>query len=580
MTMSYSQEELRDLLERGEDNRCEFKEVDFRGTKPTAAQRDQWADEIVAFSNATGGLLLLGATDDGQVQGISREQLDHVEQMVVEVCRDTISPPVRATVYKERLDGQWIVIVDIPAGDTSYERSGRSYIRVGSAKHLMSSDERLRLTLRRGQAQRQGFDESPVTNSGFGTLSERLWKPLLSAEQHAEPVIGLDKLGLLSEDERGRIRASVAGVLLSTEHPEELLRQAAITATAYQGNDEASSQRDTQTIVGPLNRQVAEGIAFVRRNMKVGAIKDPARFDLPEYSMRAVFEGLVNAVAHRDYTMSGMRIRLRMFSDRLEICSPGSLPNGMTVERMALLQATRNNVIASNMSRMSVAGIEGSEDRRYFMESRGDGVLRIQQETRALTGRMPHFEVIGGIELRLTIPAAVPASETFRGFVHVQSAEQPCVGTEVLALFPNGTYRSAVTDHLGVATFDLYTGHLPMTVYVAARGFRAHLEREWLPAQSPLNVILSPHPDGGSAIIPDRTGSIPPIRGTLNPKLDNRNRTYLYASNIAINDGELQPVTFRPGDEELKLVDADGNGCYVRIVAIEGSSSLLEYRPE
>ena len=119
-----------------------------------------------------------------------------------------------------------------------------------------------------------------------------------------------------------------------------------------------------------------------------------------------------------------------------------------------------------------------------------------------------------------------------------------------------------------------------MNVYIAAPGMSANLKRDWTPDRGPLLVDLTPLADGGSTIIPDRTGSIPPLSGTLNPILDDLNRTYLYARNIAINDGARQPVTFRPGDEELKLVDAHGNGCYARIVAIEGSSSLLEYRPE
>ncbi len=119
-----------------------------------------------------------------------------------------------------------------------------------------------------------------------------------------------------------------------------------------------------------------------------------------------------------------------------------------------------------------------------------------------------------------------------------------------------------------------------MTVYVASTGMAGRVVQEWIPAESQLTIDLKPLPGGGSVIIPDQTGHIPVIRGRLNPILDDLNRAYLYASNVAINDGEAQPVAFRPGDEELKLVDAFGNGCYIRIVAIVGSSSLIEYRPE
>lgn len=580
MTMRYSDDELRDRLQLGEDSGWEFKAVEFRGPRPAGSQRAQWADEIVAFSNAAGGVMLLGVSDEGQVDGMSREQLDAVEQMVVEICRDTVSPAVRAAIYKVNLDGRSIVLVEVPAGDGLYERDGRSYLRVGSAKQLMSSDERIRLALRRGQSQRRSFDESPLANTGFATLSERLWMPLLSSENLAEPAIGLEKLGLLSEDDQGRLRASVGGALLCMDQPEAQLPHAVITATAYRGSDEASGQLDARTITGPLDRQVADGVAFVRRNMRVGAVKDPARIDMPEYSARAVFEGLVNAVAHRDYSINSMRIRLRMFSDRLEICSPGPLPNGLTIEKMASLQATRNVVLASNLSRMRVAGIEGSGDRRHFMDSRGDGVLHIQRETHALTGRMPHFELIDDIELRLTIPAAIPESESFRTFVNVHADGRPQPDVEVLVLFPNGTYRLSATDQLGVATFDLHTGRLPMTVYVAAPALSAHLERDWVPADRDLQVELTSLDGGGSVILPSRVGHIPGLKGRVNPRLDDVGRTYLYASNIAINDGQPQPVYFQPGGEELHFVDAFGKGQFVRIVAINGESSLIEYRAE
>ena len=579
MTMRYSDEELRDRLTAGEDSDWEFKQVRFRGDHVIRNQRDTWAEEMVAFANSSGGCLLLGVTDDGKPQGLSPKQLNELELMIVELCRDSITPPIIPLTHKCTIDGHRCLLVEIESGYALHEHKGQSFIRVGSSKRLMNSEQRIRLTLRRGQAQRLSFDESPVANTGFATLHEHLWKPLLSADQHAEPAVGLEKLALLTDDEHGTRRASVAGVLLCTDHPEDLLQQAVITATSYRGGDESTGQLDTQTITGPLNQQVADAVAFVRRNMRVGAIKDPARLDMPEYSMQAVFEGLVNAVAHRDYMLRGMRIRLRMFNDRLEICSPGALPNGMTIEQMASLQATRNVAVTSNLSRMPVASVEGSEERRYFMETRGDGVMRIQRATQALTGRMPRFEVINDVELRLTIPAATPASDSFRTHVHVRSDRGPVIGADVLVLFPNGTYRQAVTDQLGDAAIELYTGNLPMTVYVAAPELAGGLVRAWIPSETELVIELTPLPGGGSVIIPEGRGSIPMLKGNLNPILDNLDRTYLYASNVAINEGQAQPVTFRPGDEELTLVDSAGNCCYLRILAIAGNSSLVEYRP-
>ena len=78
----------------------------------------------------------------------------------------------------------------------------------------------------------------------------------------------------------------------------------------------------------------------------------------------------MNAVVHRDYSMRGSRIRLAIYSDRLELCSPGALPNSLTIESMTERQSTRNEVLTSVLGRMNVGGIDGAGGRRYFMDEK------------------------------------------------------------------------------------------------------------------------------------------------------------------------------------------------------------------
>ena len=156
---------------------------------------------------------------------------------------------------------------------------------------------------------------------------------------------------------------------------------------------------DAQEITGPLPRQIADAVTFAVRNMHVAARKTPMRVDMPQYSEKAIFEAVVNAAVHRDYSVRGSRIRLSMFSDRLEIQSPGALPNTLSVESMAVRQATRNQAIASLLGRMGVGEIPGSAHRRYFMERRGDGVPAIIRETRELSGRPPEYRLIDDAEV-------------------------------------------------------------------------------------------------------------------------------------------------------------------------------------
>ncbi len=575
--MSYSNEDIARHLRLGEDSHWEFKRIEFDGNVPKGPRRDDLADELAAFANARGGVVLCGVTDDGRVQGLSREQMDAWERVVVEACRDSIKPPIDIDISRTELDnGKTLLLVEVTEGHAQHDSPGGSYRRVGSSKQKMTSDERLRLAQRRGQARFRSFDEQIVPHTGFGTLDESLWKPLLSAEGAADPESALKKLMLLAPDETDMTRSTVAGILLCTRTPQQWLPNACITATRYRGKDRASGQIDAQEITGPLDRQIADAVAFAVRNMHIAARKEPARVDLPQYSNKALFEAIVNAVAHRDYAIRGSKIRLSMFEDRLEIQSPGALPNNLTVDSMETRQATRNEVLTSVLGRMPVRGARGSEDRQYFMERRGDGVPIIRRETRELCGKPPEYRLVDESEVCLIVPAALQEQSPARTVITVWSAGRPLPGAQLLTLFPNKTWKSATTNEDGEAAVDLHTTHLPMTVFAAAPGYAAHLEREWIPGRGALAVELEALPEGGAVIFSEATGHLPGLKGRLNPIRDAHDRTYLYATNIAINNGQQQPVHFVLG-EELRLTDADGNELWGRIVDIVGRSALVEY---
>ena len=577
--MNFNDEEIRRQMHLGEDSHWEFKEIEFAGDVPRSPRRGDLADELAAFANADGGVVLCGVTDSGDVQGMSREQMDALERLLVEICTDMITPPIRPVVLRRETREQLsFLLVEVPQGHTQHDSPGGSYYRVGSSKRKMTNDERLRLAQQRGQARFLWFDKQPVPGTGFGSLDESLWKPLLSTVGAADPESALERMGFLTSDENGITRATVAGVLLCCRSPEEWLPNACITATCYRGNDRASGQIDTQTITGPLNRQITEAVAFAVRNMRVGAYKDPARTDLPQYSEAALFEAIVNAVVHRDYSIRGSRIRLSMFTDRVELNSPGGLPNNLTIDSMDVRQSTRNEALASIFGRIPVGESRGSSNRQFFMERRGDGVPIILRETEALSGKIPEYQLIDDSDLVLTIPAAPTEATPATTVIMCHHRGLAVPGVELLVLFPNKTWEQATTDENGKAQVNLHSTHFPMTVFAAATGYAAHLEHDWVPAQGTLAIEMQSLPNGGAVIFPETTGSLPGLSGRLNPKRDNHDRTYLYASNMAINGGKPQPVHFIPG-EDLRLTDADGRELVVRIVTIIGRAALVEYRP-
>ena len=577
--MNFSDEDIRRQMRLGEDSHWEFKEIEFAGNVPRGPRRDDLANELAAFANTDGGVVLCGVTDSGDVQGMSREQMDELEQLLVAICTDIIKPPIRPAILRKEIEeGMPFLLVEVPQGHTQHDSPGGSYHRVGSSKRRMTSDERLRLAQQRGQARFLWFDKQPVQGTGFRSLDEALWKPLLSTVGAADPESALEKMGLLTSDENGTTRTTVAGVLLCSRSPEEWLPNACITATCYRGNDRASEQIDAQTITGPLNRQITEAVAFVVRNMRVGAYKNPARTDLPQYSEAALFEAIVNAVVHRDYSIRGSRIRLSMFTDRVEINSPGGLQNNLTIDSMDVRQSTRNEALASIFGRIPVGAVRGSGDRQFFMERRGDGVPTIFRETEALSGKSPEYQLIDDSDLFLTIPAAATDATPATTVIMSHHCGLPVPGVELLTLFPNNTWKHVTTDENGEAQVDLHSTHLPMTVFAASTRYAAHIEHDWVPAQGALAIEMQSLPNGGAVIFPEGTGYLPGLSGRLNPIRDTLDRTYLYASNIAINEGKHQPVHFIPG-EDLHLTDANGSELMVRIVAIVGRAALVEYRP-
>ena len=576
--MPFTSDEIQSRLRLGEDSFWEFKQIEFAGDRPTGPRRDDLADEIGAFANTGGGVLLCGVTDAGDAQHLTRAQLDSLERLLVEIGQDSIKPRINVSTHRVALDdGGAALLTQIPEGYAAHSSPGGVFQRVGSSKRLLNSDEHLRLAQRRGQARFVWYDEQPVPNTGFASLDETLWKPVLSNTGAAEPEVGLLRMGLLAIDAHSVTRATVAGLLFCSKQPTQWLSNAYITATRYRGIDRASGQTDAQDINGPIPEQIRQAMAFVKRNMQVASSKTPARTNLPQYSERALFEAIVNAVVHRDYSIQASRIRIAMFDDRVEINSPGGLPNNLTIDSIGTRQATRNETLTSILSRIRVSDIVGSGERQYIMERRGDGISIIRRETRELCGRLPDFDLIDDAEFRVTIPAAAPEHRPATVDVTVHSAGQPIANADVLALFPNRTGCQATTGKDGVASFALHATELPITVLVAAAGYRAGIQRDWIPAENALVTELEPLPDGGAVIFPDGTGHIPNLTGRLDPMQDSHNRAYLYTANIAIDGGKPQPVYFVPGDE-LTLIDAYGNEALVRIIDIVGRSSLVEYR--
>ncbi|MFC0708906.1 ATP-binding protein [Azorhizophilus paspali] len=397
----------------GEDSAYEFKAVTIHDNKVTKPHRDSVADELAAFANGSGGVLLLGVNDKTRdVEGIECEQLDTVELWLTNLASQAIDPPLPIETRRVEIpdrQGNLRPLVWVRVAKSLFvHRSPHGYFhRVGSSKREMSPELLARLFQQRSMVRLIRFDEQLVPNAGPDDIDPALKARFLRGD--LPEALQLKKLYLLLEDENRQPRLTVTGVLLLTRRPADFLSSAYVQCVAYSGRERnAEYQLDAQDCDGPVDEQIQQAFAFVRRNMRVEAVKRPGRIDIPQYDLGAVYEALVNAVAHRDYAMHGARIRVHLFADRLEISTPGGLPNSLTVESMDANSISRNETLVNLLSRYYPA--DPVSRRQNLIERRGEGVPTILAASQRLSLRRPLFEQIDHTELKLTIYAASRAS--------------------------------------------------------------------------------------------------------------------------------------------------------------------------
>ena len=401
----------------GEDSMLELKTVRLAGDRVRAPDRRDFADELAALANSRGGTVVLGVDDrTRRVHGIPLDDIDAVETWVREICNDSMKPALDADILKAELENEEgclvpVLRVDVPRSLFVHKSPGGYFRRIGSSKREMAPDALARLFQERSQTRVVHFDESVVPATTISDLHYSLTRRFLDgdvddsgSDSFAASENTLRKLRIVADDADGHVRLTLAGVLLCTPDPQYWLPHAYIQAVSYAGErTDADYQTDARDIGGPLDEQIAEALHFVRRNMLVRATKTTVREDRPQFGERAVFEAVVNAVAHRDYSRAGARVRLHMFGDRLELYVPGALTNTLTPDSLHLRQSNRNELIVSLLARCAAPSGVG---RTRLMDRRGDGVPIIRRECLELSDRLPEYSLIDESELRLVMRAA------------------------------------------------------------------------------------------------------------------------------------------------------------------------------
>jgi ATP-dependent DNA helicase RecG len=388
-----TEEELFALILEGEGQRSEFKAAE--------ADAADIARAIVAMANSGGGTILLGVSDGGEVWGLwyapppelprhirTMSDLSAWRQWVVNVSRHNCDPAVPIGLDHVVAEGRDVLVVRVPDGqDKPYRANGRVYVRIDKEVHEATREEVSRLLFDSGRVQ---YERLTVPDAELAEIDPGLLESYLTQVRRLPESGGpgerarlLVNLGLAARSGE-RVTPTVAGLLLFGTRPQDHLPAATLKCAFFYGEHQGAELRDRADVIGPLPQVIDGGAAFVARNRRlVPRMEGVRRIDVPEYPDYSVREALANALAHRDWSLEGAKVRLFMFDDRLEIWSPGRLPPPITLERLGYDQFSRNKVIARVLVELGL------------IEEVGLGIRRMREEMAGLGLPEPEFREDG-----------------------------------------------------------------------------------------------------------------------------------------------------------------------------------------
>ncbi len=400
--------ELQEIIKNGENSGVEF--------KSDTIPNHQLAKEIVAFSNLSGGIILLGVDDNGEVSGITK---DNLEEWIVTICRDKIRPAITPfyEVIRDYEPSKNIAVVRITRGydvhSLWHNNNHKYYLRVGSQSREADQGELRRLFQQRGAVR---AEKLPVSGTRITDLDRRRLRDYFCRIREQEVPDDNDEKDwsnlLINTEIMTEEAVSVGGLLLFGNLPNKFLPYAGISAWAFYGTEKDYATRESTTLRGPMiplfnsngeiveNGLVEQFVEFVNRNVrKTSKIVGGRRIDKTVYPDEVIREGIINALIHRDYLLTGTDIESGIYSDRLEIVSPGKLPNGITPEKMRVgTRSCRNELIKAVM-----------QDYAY-LEHMGMGIPR-----KIISGMRNHNG---------TVPALIEDGERFKLCLHANVPNQ------------------------------------------------------------------------------------------------------------------------------------------------------------
>ncbi len=355
------------LLQEGEGVMLEYKEN----------LSSSFARELVGFANTAGGKILLGVRDDGTVKGIA--DTNPLRARIQDIARNC-DPPGK--ILLQRI-GEVIVVTVRESESKPVQCSDGYFWRQGAVTQKLSRDE-IRDLFRSEGAIR--FDTSVCPKFRYPQDFDRekyaAWLRLsgITGRPSTEDVL----INIESAERSGaKLLFRNAGVLFFSKNVRHFFNQAYVTCLLAKGTDKVHIL-DRKDFAGGIVADIEDSLRFIERNTRTAyRIEGLRREDVPEYPMKALREAITNAVMHRDWFMEGANVFVEIYTDRIEISSPGGLPKGMKLADLGRKSIRRNALLADMLHRIT------------FIEKAGTGIKRMREEARAQHCPAPTFEESG-----------------------------------------------------------------------------------------------------------------------------------------------------------------------------------------
>ncbi|MBL8724710.1 MAG: putative DNA binding domain-containing protein [Planctomycetes bacterium] len=369
-------------VEAGESEHTEFGRFRSFGEK-------DWQDAVCAFANTEGGLVVLGIDRDGGIDGVPMDA-EAVQERLTNALQNALSAPVQARLGRH-LDARgwvhWIEVVRM-RGPEPLRSRGRVLVRRGRANVEPQASELQDLYNTFGVF---FTEERIVPGSGPTDIEGSVFRRFMARKGvhlDAEPAlpfeVDLQNREVLDRDLDGALRATLFGLMCFGKDPQGFAptRNLWVDLVAYAGCDRADAVLLSGEAKGRLDEQVTRAEAWLRALGRRERYTGVHRVDEWLVPLPAFRECIVNAVAHRDYTILGSKILVEVFDDRLVVTSPGALPNHKRPESVLAggTPRSRNEAMASCLFDLG------------FMEQRGSGYPRIQRAMTAFNGTAPKLE--------------------------------------------------------------------------------------------------------------------------------------------------------------------------------------------